>query len=334
MTTLTPARSAASPTTFGHKRASGAGLGLRRELLPAMQKADLSAIDFFELSPENWLNSEGQVGGSYAKRLRAYTERYPFVCHGLSLSIGSTADIDTKLLKNIKAFMSTHGIDLYTEHLSWCSDESGHLYDLLPIPCTSEAVHWVADRIKRAQDIMGRQIGFENASYYFTPPHAEMSDAEFITAVADEADCLLHLDVNNIYVNSQNFGFDPHAYLRQLPLERTCYMHVAGHHIDEDGLIIDTHGMSVVDPVWALLADAYALIEHRTGRAASTIPTCLERDFNFPTLSELTAEVDGIRRIQSGAYGIYGDDVKPLAEVNQLTVLDLDTHQGGRDVKS
>lgn len=279
-------------------RPSGAGLGLRRELLPAMRQADLSAIDFFEVSPENWLNSSGQIGGQYAKQLREFSERHPFVCHGLSLSIGSSAKLDTQLLSNIKAFMQTHDIGLYTEHLSWCSDEAGHLYDLLPIPCTTEAVYWVADRIKKAQDILGQQIGFENASYYFNPPNSEMSDAEFITAVAEEADCLLHLDVNNIYVNSQNFGFDPHQYLRQLPVERTCYLHVAGHYVEDDGFVVDTHGNTVIDPVWALLTDAYALIEQKTGKPASTLPTCLERDFNFPAFDDLLDEVNHIRSLQ------------------------------------
>lgn len=283
------------------KKLGGAGLGFRRELLTEMDKTDLSGIDFFELSPENWLNSHGQMGGQYYKKLRAYTEQYPFVCHGLSLSIGSTATLDTALLHNIKDFMRTHDIGLYTEHLSWCSDQAGHLYDLLPIPCTEEAVHWVSDRIKQAQDILGQQIGFENASYYFIPTQSDMSDAEFITAVANEADCLLHLDVNNIYVNSQNFGFDAHDYLRQLPLERTCYLHVAGHHTEDDGLIVDTHGNPVIDPVWKLLQEAYALIGQRTNTSASTVPTCLERDFNFPNISELIDEVTHIRTLQAQA---------------------------------
>ena len=298
MTTSTITLPAAQRSPASQSPLAGAGLGFRRELMGAMQQADLSLIDFFEISPENWLNSAGQVGGQYAKMLRAFTERHPFVCHGLSLSIVSTAELDTKLLNNVKTFMKSHNIDLYTEHLSWCSDESGHLYDLLPIPCTSEAVFWVADRIKRAQDILGQQIGFENASYYFVPAHSEMSDAEFISAVAEEADCLLHLDVNNIYVNSQNFGFDPHEYLRQLPLERTCYLHVAGHYVEDDGFVVDTHGNTVIDPVWALLAEAYALIEFKTGKSASTLPTCLERDFNFPDFADLIAEVEHIRALQ------------------------------------
>lgn len=287
-----------------NKSPHGAGLGFRRELLPQMSLDDVNAIhqlshiDFFEVSPENWINSQGMMGGRFESILRAYTERFSFICHGLSLSIGSSKELDITHVNNIKTFMKSHGMNLFTEHLSWCDDDKGHLYDLLPIPCTQEAVFWVADRIKKVQDILGSQIGIENASYYYLPSQSQMSDSEFISAVIKEADCLLHLDVNNIFVNSQNFGFDPHQYLRELPLERTCYLHVAGHYVDDDGLIVDTHGDGVVERVWALLNDAYELIFAKTGKTADKIPTCLERDFNFPKLSELTREVKFIREIQ------------------------------------
>jgi uncharacterized protein (UPF0276 family) len=268
------------------KTASGTGLGFRRELLPEMRLSDLSGIDFFEVAPENWASN----GGRAAKQLREFTERFPFVCHGLSLSIGSSDGLDVELLKRTKSFMASHGIGLYTEHLSWCSHE-GHLYDLLPIPCTHEAVNWVADRIKRAQDILGMRIGMENASYYFAPPGAEMQEQEFISAIVSESDCLLHLDVNNVYVNSKNFGFDPKQYLDALPLDRVCYLHVAGHYVEADGFLIDTHGAAVIDTVWDLLDHAY----DRLGARAATLPTCLERDFNFPSLPELLAEMRIIR---------------------------------------
>jgi uncharacterized protein (UPF0276 family) len=262
------------------------GLGFRRELIAVLDAGVPEAIQFFELAPENWAG----VGGRSAKQLRSYTERYPFVCHGLSLSLGGPTLLDESLLRTIKAFMAEHGMALYTEHLAWCSDDS-HLYNLLPIPFTEEAVHWTAARIRRTQDILGMQIGLENASYYVAPPGAEMSEADFINAVIAEADCLLHLDVNNIYVNSRNFGFAALDFMQALPLERTCYIHVAGHHTEPDGLLIDTHGAGVVDPVWALLEAAYA----RTG----PVPTCLERDFNIPDLGALTAEVEIIERIQA-----------------------------------
>ncbi|OOR85569.1 DUF692 domain-containing protein [Moraxella canis] len=279
----------------------GAGMGFRREMMAQMDgRYSLShEIDFFEVSPENWMNSQGVMGGRFDALLRSYSERFDFVCHGLSLSIGGTRQLDVQHVKNIKQFMQRHEIELFTEHLAWCGDSKGYLYDLLPMPCTSEAVTWVADRISQVQDILGRQIGLENASYYYRPKESEMSDCEFITAVIEEADCLLHLDVNNIFVNSQNFGFDAQEYLHQLPLERVCYLHVAGHYADHDGLIIDTHGESVVNQVWALLESTYDEIYQRTAKTADMIPTCLERDFNFPSLEQLIDEVNHIRWLQS-----------------------------------
>ncbi|MDO8348187.1 MAG: DUF692 domain-containing protein [Rugosibacter sp.] len=265
---------------------SGAGLGFRRELLPDLKAGVPDAASFFELAPENWIG----IGGRSAKDLRAFTERYPFVCHGLSLNLGGPSPLDESLLRKIKQFMRQHGMPLYTEHLSWCADD-GHLYDLLPIPFTADAVHWVAQRIRRAQDILGIRIGIENASYYLVPPGAEMTEPEFIRAVIEEADCLLHLDVNNIVVNSLNHDFDASVFLHALPLERTCYIHVAGHHVEPDGLVIDTHGAAVIDPVWGLLAQAYD--------QCGLVPTCLERDFNFPDLASLVGEVEQIAALQA-----------------------------------
>lgn len=269
-----------------YRKLHGAGLGFRRELLAELEAGVPEAVAFFELAPENWAG----MGGRSARQLRAFTERYPFVCHGLSLSLGGMLPLDTALLQQTRAFMLEHGIDLYTEHLSW-SNDAGQLYDLLPLPCTGEAVRWTAARIRQAQDVLGRRIGIENASYYVAPPGAEMGEAEFIRAVVEEADCLLHLDVNNILVNARNFGFDPFCFLHDLPLERTCYIHVAGHYTEPDGLLIDTHGAEVIDDVWALLEAAY----RRTG----AVPTCLERDFNFPPLAELGVEVAQIARLQA-----------------------------------
>ena len=271
------------------RHAHGAGLGFRRELIAPLKAGVPDAIRFFEIAPENWAG----MGGSSAKDLRHFTERYPFVCHGLSLSLGGPGTLDEALLRRTKNFMAEHGISLYTEHLSWCADDR-QLYDLLPIPLTEAAVKWTVERIQRAQDILGQRIGIENASYYVAPPGAEMSEAEFISAIVREADCLLHLDVNNIYVNSQNFAFDPLAFMHALPLERTCYVHVAGHYVEPDGLLIDTHGAEVIDPVWALLEAAYA-------RIGGEVPTCLERDFNFPDFFRLTVEVEQIARLQAAA---------------------------------
>jgi hypothetical protein len=269
-----------------HPRLHGAGLGLRRELIPALQAGVPPAIDFFEIAPENWID----LGGRHARDLRRFTEAHPFVCHGLSLSLGGLNPLDQVLLRKIRAFMAEHGIDLYSEHLSYCSDH-GHLYDLLPIPFTEAAVRHVAARIREAQDILGGRIAIENASYYVAAPIAEMSEAEFVNAVLAEADCWLHLDVNNVYVNSVNFGFDPLAFLRAMPAERVVYLHMAGHYREADDLLVDTHGAAVIDPVWDLLDQTYALF--------GVHPTLLERDFNIPPLAELVAEVKRIGRLQA-----------------------------------
>lgn len=264
---------------------AGAGLGLRRDLMDDLESAAPGQVDFMEVAPENWIG----VGGRMGCRFRAFTERFPFVCHGLSLSIGSPAPLDETLLRDIREFLSTHDIRLYTEHLSYCSDD-GHLYDLLPIPFTEDAVHYVAERVKRAQDILGRRIALENASYYASIG-AEMSELEFINGVLSEADCDLLLDVNNIYVNSVNHGYDPVAFLKGLPGERIAYAHVAGHYNEAEDLIVDTHGADVIDPVWSLLDAAYTEF--------GIFPTLLERDFNFPPVETLLDEVSTIRRLQA-----------------------------------
>ena len=263
----------------------GAGLGLRRALLGPLQSADLSMVNFMELAPENWIG----VGGRLKRQLRSYSERFPFICHGLSLSLGAPEPLDGQFLKQLRQFLDEHDAAGYSDHLSYCSDH-GHLYDLMPIPFTGEAVSWVAGRIAEVQDRLGRQIAVENISYYATIG-AEMSELEFINAVVDQADCLLLLDVNNIHVNSVNHGYDAEAFLKGLPAERVAYIHIAGHHNEAADLIVDTHGAPVIEPVWQLLGQAY----QRLG----PVPTLLERDFNFPPVEELLAEVETIHRWQA-----------------------------------
>lgn len=263
----------------------GAGLGLRRELLKTLESGVPEVINFFEVSPENWID----IGGRLGKQFRSFTERYHFVAHGLSLSIGGPAPLDIAFLQRMKAFLDEHQFALYTEHLSFCSDE-GHLYDLYPMPFTEEAVHYVAERMRIAQEILERPIALENASYYVTPPLADMDELTFINAVLTEADCALHLDVNNIYVNSQNHGYDAAAFLTGLRGERVVYGHVAGHDLDESGVIIDTHGQATCDPVWQLLELAY--------QAFGVFPTLVERDFNMPPLADLIVEVEHIAELQ------------------------------------
>ncbi|MDX1442265.1 MAG: DUF692 domain-containing protein [Gammaproteobacteria bacterium] len=264
----------------------GAGLGLRRgKLMRELEENPPAQVDFLEVAPENWM----RMGGKLGKRFRAFTEKYPFVCHGLSLSIGSPAPLDEDYVREVGNFLDTHGIRYYTEHLSYCSDD-GHLYDLMPIPFTEAAADYVAERIARVQDILGRRIGMENVSYYAAPGQ-EMTEIDFINHVLEKADCDLLLDVNNIVVNSINHRYDTEAFLKALPAERVVYFHVAGHYVEAEDLRVDTHGSDVADPVWSLLDTAYAHF--------GPVPTLLERDFNIPPLAELLGEVDRIHSLQA-----------------------------------
>jgi len=271
--------------------ASSAGLGLRRGLLSALQAAPASAFDFLECAPENWIGVGGRLGAAF----EALAERHPITCHGLSLSLGGPMPLDETFVVRVGRFLERHRVALYSEHLSWCSDD-GQLYDLLPLPFTEEAVEHVSARIRRVQDLLGRRIAIENVSYYAALPRASsqaLDEAGFVGAVLERADCDLLLDVNNIHVNAVNHGYDALAYLRRMPTSRIACYHVAGHHDQAADLKVDTHGAPVIPDVWSLLAEAY--------RVHGVRPTLLERDFNFPPLAELLGEIDAIRRLQREA---------------------------------
>jgi len=274
----------------------GAGLGLRRALLSPLTKHAMPDVAFMEVAPENWIG----VGGRRGKQLRSFTERLPFVSHGLSLSLGGPGPLDETLLHSLRMFLDEHRVRCYSEHLSYCTDD-GHLYDLMPIPFTPEAVKHVANRIRHAQEVLGRRIAVENVSYY-AAPGAEMSELEFINAVLSEADCDLLLDVNNIYVNSVNHGYDAAAFLAGLPAQRIAYGHIAGHYRQDDDLIIDTHGANVIPGVWDLLDLAYSQF--------GVFPTLLERDFNIPAVDQLLAEVSTIADMQQRWLSKSGRDEK------------------------
>lgn len=272
----------------------GAGLGLRRSFLEELAAQEFPVFpDFFEVAPENWMG----MGGRYAHQLRQFTERHPFVCHGLSLSIGGPAPLNQQFLKDLRVFLDQHQVRIYSEHLSYCGDE-GQLYDLLPIPFTEDAVAYVAERVQQVQEILGRRIALENVSYYATHG-AQMSELDFLLAVLEKADCDLLLDVNNIHVNSINHGYDANAFLDALPASRIAYVHIAGHYEEAPDLRVDTHGADVIPEVWSLLERAYS----RFG----VLPTLLERDFNIPPIAELLQEMQQISRRQqvfSGASGV------------------------------
>ncbi len=269
------------------KNAAQVGLGLRREMLSEFCESVPEAINFFEVAPENWMT----LGGKFGRQFRELTEQHTFYCHGLSLSIGSPAPLDLTFVKNIKTFMDLHQIQVYSEHLSYCSGQ-GHLYDLMPIPFTDAAVKHVAARVKQVEDMLERPFILENVSFY-AAPGAHMSELEFVNAVLQEADCKLLLDVNNIYVNSINHQYDADAFLQAMPTERIAYLHIAGHYKQAEDLLIDTHGAAINDPVWALLQRCYAL--------HGVKPTLLERDFNVPNTAELLLELNQIHAYQAAA---------------------------------
>ena len=266
---------------------TGAGLGLRRELLDPVLEQKPEIIDFFEVAPENWL----PFGGKLGRKFRALTEQHQFICHGLSLSLGSPDPLDMAFLSEVKTFLKTHQIKLYSEHLSYCS-AGGHLYDLMPIPFTIAAARYVATRIRQVQDVLEQQLVIENVSYY-AEPGQEMSELDFTLEVLQQADCGLLLDVNNVFVNAVNHGYDAKAFIAAMPTDRLVYGHIAGHYRASDQLLIDTHGAAVIDPVWQLLAFAYQ--QH------GVFPTLLERDFNLPGLVGLEQELLQIKHLQRHA---------------------------------
>ena len=263
---------------------TGAGLGLRRSFMDELAALDHQPADFLEVAPENWM----EMGGVLGRKFKKMTDRYSMICHGLSLSIGSPAPLDEHFIVRLKKFFDKHNVLSYSEHLSYCGDD-GHLYDLMPIPFTEEAVTYVAKRIRRVQEILERKIIMENVSYYAAPGQ-EMAEIDFLNAVIAEADCDLLLDVNNIYVNSINHGYDAETYIKSVPQQRIAYLHIAGHYNEAEDLIVDTHGADIIDPVWQLLQTTY---QHH-----GVLPTLLERDFNIPSLQSLFNEVEQIRQYQ------------------------------------
>lgn len=270
------------------------GLGLRRDLAQELlttsaavgrgDEASAALPDFLEIAPENWL----QVGGHWGRTLRAAAARYPLTAHGLSLSLGSPEELDWEFVDRLRSFFEEIPVALYSEHLSYCKVGNAHLYDLLPIPFRADAVSHVSRRIRAVQERLERRIAIENVSYYL-PVAPEMSEAQFITAVLEEADCDLLLDINNVYVNAFNHRYEATEFLASLPLERVAAIHMAGHEQVSDELIIDTHGQPTIDPVFDLLEWILPRI--------APVPILLERDFNIPSLTELGSELTRLREI-------------------------------------
>ncbi|WP_458730315.1 HvfB family MNIO-type RiPP peptide maturase [Alteromonas alvinellae] len=267
------------------KNIYGAGLGFRREMLKELLPTLPSEVDFWEVAPENWV----PLGGKYQKQFQQASSQSPFTTHGLSLSIGSSDKLDVEFVKTVKRFLDANDIALYSEHLSFCSG-NGHMYDLMPIPFTEDAIKHVVSRIVQVQDIIERPLVLENVSYYLAPGQ-EMDELEFTSSILHESGCQMLLDVNNVYVNSINHKYDAKAFIKGLPSDKIVYGHIAGHYDEAEDLKVDTHGADVIEPVWELLE--YAYLTH------GVFPTLLERDFNIPPLNELLAEVKRIKQIQT-----------------------------------
>ena len=262
---------------------NGHGLGLRKEHYEAIL-AQPPAVDWFEAITENYL-LEGGKPLCYLEQVRA---NYPVVLHGVSLSVGSTDPLRLDYLERVRALIARIEPAWVSDHLCFTGVQGLNLHDLLPLPYTEEALHHVVDRVGRVQDYLGRRLVLENVSSYLTYRCSAMPEWEFVAQVAQQADCDILLDVNNLYVNAMNHGFDPHAYLAGIPVARVRQFHLAGHQ-ELAHCRIDTHDQPVIEPVWALYAAAL--------RRFGPVPTLLERDDRIPPLGELVAELGQARRI-------------------------------------
>jgi uncharacterized protein (UPF0276 family) len=263
--------------------ALGYGLGLR---IPHYDEilANKPSVDWFEILSENYF-VEGGKPLHYLQRIRA---DYPMVMHGVSLSIGGTDPLNQDYLKQLKTLATRIEPAWISDHLCWTGVDGSNLHDLMPLPYTEAAVRHIVARVQEVQEFLGRRILLENVSSYVSYKQSEMSEWEFLDAITQQADCLLLLDVNNIYVSSFNHGFAAQDFIDGIPVDRVQQIHLAGHRNCGDH-IIDTHDQAVIDPVW----DLYAAAVRRFGR----VSTMIERDDNIPPLAELLAELDHARAI-------------------------------------
>jgi uncharacterized protein (UPF0276 family) len=268
---------------------SGFGLGLRPPHYPDILGGS-PRIDWFEAISENYM----EPGGAPLANLIEVGERFPLVLHGVSLSVGGSDPLDMDYLRRLKALADIVEPAWISDHLCWSRHRGHSSHDLLPLPYTLETVRRLAERIRRVQEFLGRRILMENVSSYLTFRASEMTEWEFLTEVAKAADCLVLLDVNNIYVNAVNHGFDPLDFLDGVPAERVTQIHLAGHR-NQGTCIIDTHDAPIVDPVWNLYGEAI--------RRLGPVPTMIERDDRIPPLAELERELDRARAVAGAALG-------------------------------
>jgi uncharacterized protein (UPF0276 family) len=267
----------------------GFGLGLRTQHYSTILE-NWPEIDWFEAPTEDYL----MAGGRPLHYLQRIRERYPIVLHGVSLSIGSSDAINFNYLKKVKALAELIQPAWISDHLCWTGVNGLNTHDLLPLPYAEESLRHVVERVKRVQDFLGQQILLENVSSYVEYRASSMREWDFLAAVAEQADCFILLDVNNIHVNSVNHQFDPLDYLEAMPVSRIRQFHLAGHTNCGD-YIIDTHDAAVIEAVWALYAEAL--------RRFGKVSTMIERDDNIPELPDLQLELEQAKQIAATVWG-------------------------------
>ncbi len=257
----------------------GIGLGLRYAMAEATLSRDVPGLRWLEIHPENYV----QRGGRFRHVLERARDRFPLITHGLTLGFGAAEPAEDAYMRPLRAFLHEVGVPFHSEHLCFSGSGGVMVHDLLPLPYTREAVATAVQRIREAREKLELPIAIENISYYATLGSSEMTEQQLLLEILERADCKLLLDVNNVFVNSQNHGFDPRAYLDAIPAERVVQIHVAGHLVRPDKLFIDTHGAALREEVYDLLD--YAL------RRIGPVPVLLERDQDFPDFDEIVAEI-------------------------------------------
>ena len=269
----------------------GVGLGLRWDFLEEVVDGPPLPIDFFEVSPENYMRR----GGYYPEQLEKLAERYPLVTHGLTLSIGAESALDAVYLRELSVEVARTRSPFHSDHLCFSSLGPRSLHELLPLQHSRQNAERVASRARQMSDRLGVPFALENITYYVHPGRAELSELDFLNGVLARSEVGLLLDVNNVYVNSLNHGFDARAFIAGLDLSRVMEIHVAGHTRRPSGLVLDTHGAPVADPVLSLL--------DFTLRRTGPVPVLLERDNDVPPLANLLTELASLRAVYDAALG-------------------------------
>ncbi len=273
----------------------GIGLGLRQGLASDLFASELPELRFVEIHPENYLRR----GGRFRVMLARARERWPVLTHGLTLGFGAVEPAPHSYTRELRDFLRELDAPFHSEHLCFSSADGVMLHDLMPLPFRKEAIDTAVLRIRELRDTLERPVAIENVSYYAHPGQPHMSEVEFLLEVLERSDAKLLLDVNNVFVNAKNHGFDPYAYLDRIPAQRVVQLHVAGHTVRKDGLILDTHGEPVQDAVYALLA--------HTLRRTGPRPVLLERDQSFPKFEVLAQEVKRLDVLYREAVGEQAD---------------------------